>query len=109
VIDEQAAIMISAWYYWSIDPNLFTIETNVASVDQMWYVRDEILKALAKLRTEEVSNQMLDRVKSNLKYKAALGLTSAENIADTIQYYAFLNGGKDDPELIPSHLNLKCQ
>lgn len=100
MIEEQAAISISAWYYWSKDPNLFTIQTNVASVDKMWYVRDEILKALAKLRTEEVSNQMLDRVKSNAKYNAALGLTSTENIADTIQYYAFLNGGRDDPELI---------
>ncbi|CAB9509548.1 Uncharacterized zinc protease [Seminavis robusta] len=95
VIEEQVVIDLQAWYYWFKDPALFMIEANVANIDSLWYVRDEILKALAQLRTETVSNQALDRVKSNLKYGAAMGFISTDAIADDIQYYVSLTGNPD--------------
>lgn len=95
VIDEQVALDISAWYYWFKDPSLFIVEANVESVDSLWYVRDEIMKALAKLRTQTVSNQELDRVKSNLKYGVAMGFVSTADIADNIQYYVALTGSPE--------------
>jgi zinc protease len=95
VIDEQIAKDLSASYFWLKDPYLFVIEADVAVIDYVWYVRDEILKELSRLRTEMVSNHELERVKSNLKYAAAMQFVSTQAISDVLQYYVALTGSPD--------------
>lgn len=97
VIDEQKVRSISGGAPDSRDPNLFTIQVSMVEKDDMSYVMDEIIKAIAKVQTEDVDADLLERTKSNLKYGFAMGIDTPGAIAQSLSHYIQLTG---DPESI---------
>ncbi len=69
------------------DPYLLTVAARVKNPDDIWYVRDEILKTFAEMRLEEVPSGRLADIKNNLKYSFASGLDNSEAIVDTLAAY----------------------
>ena len=65
--------------------------------DDMAYVMEEIEKALAKVKAEDVDAELLARTKSNLKYRFAMGMDTPGAIAQSLSHYIQLTG---DPESI---------
>jgi len=97
VIDEQKVRSISGGAPDSRDPNLFTIQVSMVEKDDMSYVMDEINKAIAKVQTVDVDEELLERTKSNLKYGFAMGIDTPGAIAQSLSHYIQLTG---DPESI---------
>ena len=63
----------------------------------MAYVMEEIEKAIAKVQTQDVDAELLERTKSNLKYGFAMGIDTPGAIANSLAHYIQLTG---DPESI---------
>ena len=97
VIDEQKIRFIGGGAFDSRDPNLFTIEVSMVEKDDMAYVMNEIKKAIAKVKTEAVDVDLLERTKSKLKYGFAMGIDTPGSIARSLSHYIQLTG---DPESI---------
>ncbi len=57
----------------------------------------EIEKALANVKAEDVNAALLERTKSSLKYRFAMGIDTPESIAASLGHYIQLTG---DPESI---------
>lgn len=97
VVKEQVADQLFAYFPDRKDPYLLTVMARLRDGKDMWYVRDEIQKAFAQLRTERVSARKLDDIKSNLKYSFAGRLDNSESIADAVVPYVALTR---DPETV---------
>jgi len=97
VIDEQVVRFIGGGAADSRDPGLFTIAVSMVDKKDMPYVLAEIEKAIAKVKTEGVDPALLERTKSNLKYRFAMGIDTPEAIAESLSHYIQLTG---DPESI---------
>ncbi|MCH6560600.1 insulinase family protein, partial [candidate division KSB1 bacterium] len=97
VVKEQKVDIFTASFPDHIDPYLLTIYARVKDINDTWYVRDEILKTFAKLRTEPVVSRRLEDIKSNLKYSFANSMDNSETIAKAIVRYV---GRTRDPETI---------
>jgi zinc protease len=63
----------------------------------MAYVMGEIEKAIARVQTEDVDAALLERTKSSLKYRFAMGIDTPGAIARSLSHYIQLTG---DPESI---------
>jgi zinc protease len=97
VIEEQKVRFIGGGAFDSRDPGLFTIQVSMVEKDDIAYVKDEIEKAIAKVQTEDVNAELLDRTKSSLKYGFAMGIDTPGSIAQSLSHYIQLTG---DPESI---------
>ena len=97
VIEEQKIRFIGGGAFDSRDPNLFTIQASMVEKEDMAYVMDEIKKAIAKVKIEDVDEELLERTKSNLKYGFAMGIDTPGAIAASLGHYIQLTG---DPESI---------
>ncbi len=97
VLEEQKIRFIGGGAFDSRDPNLFTIEVSMVEKDDMSYVMEEIEKAIAKAKTEDVDEGLLQRTKSNLKYGFAMRMDTPGAIAGSLSHYIQLTG---DPESI---------
>ncbi len=95
VLDEKKARFIGGGAGDSKDPNLFSIQASLINVDDMQYVKDEIIKAIEKVKTDGVDVETLNRTKSNLKYSYAMRIDTPDNIANSLSHYIQLTG---DPE-----------
>ncbi len=81
VIDEQKVDNLSTYFPDRIDPYLVTVYARLKSAEDIWYVRDEILKTFAALRTDPVSAARLKEIQSNLRYGFANSLDNSPAIA----------------------------
>ncbi len=97
VVKEQKVDQLWAYFPDRVDPYLLTVAARVKDLNDVWYVRDEILKAFAQLRTEPVSAQRLAEIKSNLKYSFANSMDNSETIASALVGYVVRT---KDPETI---------
>jgi zinc protease len=97
VIEEQKVRFIGGGATDSRDPNLFTIQVSMVEKDDMAYVMSEIEKAITKVQTEDVDAALLERTKSNLKYRFAMSIDTPGAIARSVGAYIQLTG---DPESI---------
>lgn len=97
VINEQKVRFISGGAYDSRDPGLFTIQVSMVDAADMPYVMAEIEKAIDKVKSDGVDPGLLAMTKSNLKYRFAMSIDSADAIADALSHYIQLTG---DPESI---------
>lgn len=97
VLEEQKIRFIGGGAFDSRDPSLFTIEVSMVEKDDMSYVMGEIEKAIAKVQTEDVDEDLLERTKSNLKYGFAMRIDTPGAIARSLSHYIQLTG---DPESI---------
>jgi zinc protease len=66
------------------DPELFTISARVKKPEDVAYVRDEILKTVARARATIVSEKDLAEAKSNARYSFVRSLDNTDRIASTL-------------------------
>jgi zinc protease len=77
------------------DPYLMMIAARVKSDADAVYVRDQILKACAQIRTHAVDSQRLADAQSNARYGLVRGLDSTEAIAATLAQFVRYNRSYD--------------
>ncbi len=92
VIDEQKVRFLSGGAYDQRDPGLFTIQASLVKKEDMPYVMAEIRKAIAKVKAEDVDADLLERTKSNLKYRFAMSIDTPDAIAQSLSHYIQLTG-----------------
>ena len=97
VIEEQKVRSLGGGARDSRDPGLFTIYVSMVDKKDMPYVMEEIEKAIANVKAEDVDAALLARTKSNLKYSFAMGIDTPDAIARSLSHYIQLTG---DPESI---------
>jgi len=78
-----------------VDSALMTIGARVKNQTDALYVRDEILRTVARLRTEVVEPQRLDDAKANARYGLLRSLDNTEAIADTLVDYVYFDRSFD--------------
>jgi zinc protease len=70
------------------DPQLLTVFARVKRPEDAVYVRDEILRTVARARTTLIPVQRLADAKSNARYSFVRSLDNTETIAATVAAYA---------------------
>ncbi|MCA9732937.1 insulinase family protein [candidate division KSB1 bacterium] len=95
VFEERKLRFLGGGAFDSRDPNLFQIQASFVSKDDMQYVKDEIVKAIEKVKTDGVDAETLAKTKSNLKYSFAMSIDNPDRIANSLCHYITLTG---DPE-----------
>jgi zinc protease len=88
VQQEQKVDQLGGGLPLSIDPSLFSIGTRVKKLEDAVYVRDQILRTIARSRTELVDAQLLADAKSNLRYSFVRSMDNTESIASTLARFA---------------------
>jgi zinc protease len=81
---EQKVDGIGASNTSNADPELLSISARVKKAEDIAYVRDEILKTVAKARTTQVSASDLAEAKSNERYSFVRSLDNTDRIASTL-------------------------
>jgi zinc protease len=88
---EQKVDQFGAGQSFNVDPELFTISARVRNMNDVVYVRDQILRTVARARTELVDAQRLADAKSNLRYSFIRSLDNTEAIAATLARFVRYN------------------
>lgn len=97
VVREQKVDILWPLFEDHIDPYLAMVVARVKRAEDVGYVRDEILKTFGEYTGQRVSADLLDGVKSHLRYGFALGLDNSQGIAAQLAPYIAINR---DPETI---------
>jgi zinc protease len=100
VVDKQVASQMFNYNPETKDAGLRHVFIKVNEEKDLATVRDAVNSTYAKARTELVSSEKLDNLKSNLKYSFVNSLDSSESIASTLASYMHFDR---DPETI-NHL-----
>ncbi|HUP44340.1 MAG TPA: pitrilysin family protein [Thermoanaerobaculia bacterium] len=88
VEQEQKVDQLFSWGAGSYDPSLLTVWARVKNPADAVYVRDEILRTFAGLRTEKLDGQRVEDAKSNTRYGFLRSLDNTDSIAAAIARYA---------------------
>jgi zinc protease len=70
-----------------VDPPLVTIRARIKKIDDAVYVRDQILRTIAQIRSVPVSDKRLADAKSSQRYGLLRTLDNTEQIAGTLAQY----------------------
>jgi zinc protease len=92
VLDEQKVRSLSGGAFDSRDPSLFSAEASIVKEEDMQYVKDEIVKALDKIKEVPVDLKLLAETKSFLKYSFAMRIDNPDAIANSLAHYVSLTG-----------------
>jgi zinc protease len=95
VVEEQKLRFLGGGAMNTRDPYLINIQASFISKDDFQYVKDEIIKAVNNIRDNGVSEELLEKTRSNLKYSFAMSIDSPDVIANSICQFIYLTG---DPE-----------
>ncbi|HLP14749.1 MAG TPA: pitrilysin family protein [Bacteroidota bacterium] len=95
VIEEQRVRQLGGNASDSRDPNLITIQASLVNKADLQYVKDEITKAVDRMKTAPVDAELLAKTKSLLKYSFAMRIDNPSTIANSLCAYITLTG---DPE-----------
>ncbi|HEY3380734.1 MAG TPA: pitrilysin family protein [Vicinamibacterales bacterium] len=87
VVAEQKVDEFGANNPGNVDPGLFTVIARVKKTEDAVYVRDEVLKTIARARTVPVTARRLDEAKSANRYGVTRGLDSTERIAGLLSSF----------------------
>jgi zinc protease len=93
VIQDRVVQMLGANFGLARDPALLGITTMVIDPNGVDAVEAAIQSTVDRFRTELVDQQMLDDVKSNLKYGFLMGLETAQSVAFGMIGYVINTGG----------------
>jgi zinc protease len=77
------------------DPGLFTIGARVKKVEDMDYVRDQILATVKQFQETPVDAARLERVRKRLRYQLALSMDNSDTIAQILAQYVALQRTPD--------------
>jgi zinc protease len=97
VVREQKADAIFGGSPDNVDPGLFEITARVKKVEDMDYVRDQILETVKQFQDKPVDAARLDTVRKRLRYQLALSMDNSDTIASILSSYVSL---KRTPETI---------
>jgi zinc protease len=89
-IREQKVDLLAAGNPTTVDPDLFTIRARIKRVEDIPYVRDQILETVKKFQTELVAAANLESVKKRERYGFTLQLDNSESVAQTVARYIAL-------------------
>jgi zinc protease len=103
VIDEQKVDQFFPYFSDHKDPYIVVVIARVNKADDFESVTQDILNTFGQMASTPVSTERLAAVKSNLKYRFALGLDNSEAIAATLARYLALG---DSPETINNVYNV---
>ena len=95
VVEEQKLRFLGGGAMNTRDPYLINIQASFISKDDFQYVKDEIIKAVNNIRDNGVSEELLEKTRSNLKYSFGMSIDSPDVIANSICQFIYLTG---DPE-----------
>jgi zinc protease len=95
VVEEQKLRFLGGGAMNTRDPYLINIQSSFISKDDFQYVKDEITKAINNIKVNGVSQDILEKTKSNLKYSFAMSIDSPDIIANSLCQFIYLTG---DPE-----------
>lgn len=87
VIDEQKCLTLNARFADRRDPGLLIFNAIVKNEKDLSYVEQAIFEELERLKNEPVSEEILNDVKSNMKYSFANALGTTDGIAGTLAFY----------------------
>ncbi|MEX0900736.1 MAG: pitrilysin family protein [Gammaproteobacteria bacterium] len=87
VIQEQVVDQLFAYFPTRKDPGLLTIAARLLDDSKAAYVHEEIMKTLARARTERVPVDRLEDIKSNLRYSFAGAMDNSETIGEVLASY----------------------
>jgi zinc protease len=87
VVDEQKLDILSASNTSNRDPELFTIYARLKNPADAPYVRDEILRTIARARSELIPPGQLADAKSALRYGFIRSLDNTNSIASTLAQF----------------------
>ncbi|HEU4523040.1 MAG TPA: pitrilysin family protein [Thermoanaerobaculia bacterium] len=88
VEQEQKVDQLFAWGAGSYDPSLLTIWARVKDPKDVVYVRDEIMRTFALLRTRNLDAQRVADARSNTRYGFLRSLDNTDSIAAAVARYA---------------------
>jgi zinc protease len=71
----------------NVDPELIYVFARVKQADDVLYVRDEILRAVAVARAGKIDARKLEEAKSNARYSFTARLDNTDTIAGTLARY----------------------
>ncbi len=97
VLEEQKVRFIGGGASDTRDPYLISIQSSLIKKEDLQYVKDEIVKAIEKVKQNGVDETVLTNTKSNLKYSFAMSIDSPDAIARSLGSYVALT---NDPESI---------
>jgi zinc protease len=97
VVEEQKLRFLGGGAMNTRDPYLINIQASFISKDDFQYVRSEITDAINDIKTNGVSQKILDETKSNLKYSFAMSIDNPDVIANALCQFIYLTG---DPEAL---------
>lgn len=95
VLNEQKVRSLNGGFLFTRDPYLYSISSSVVDEAEMAYVKSEIDKAIEKIKTEPIDEDLLAQTKSKLKYSAIMGMDSPSAIADDLAFFIWVS---DDAE-----------
>jgi zinc protease len=90
VVQEQKVDAIGGNAPHDVDQGLFTVSARVKKAEDIEYVRQSILGAIAAFQEKPVDAARLDRVRNRLRYQLALSMDNSDTIASILSYYVSL-------------------
>jgi len=87
VEEEQKVDELSNFAPPRFDPFLTTIRARVKKMDDVIYVRDQILRTIAEIRSVPVTQQRLDDAKASERYGLLRSFDNTEGIAQTLAQF----------------------
>lgn len=97
VIQEQKLRDLGAYYNLARDKNLIQFDATAVKQEDLQYAKDEIMKAIEKIKTTPVDITYLNEIKSRTKYSFAMRMDSPDATANALAHFTWLSG---DPESI---------
>jgi zinc protease len=90
VVKEQKLDSLIAGAPSDVDPGLFTIGARVKKLEDVDYVRDQILATVKQFQDTPVDAARLDRVRKRKRYQLALSMDNSDTIASILSEYVAL-------------------
>ena len=87
----------------SRDPDLIGINVSVVKREDLQYVKDEIIKAIEKIKSTPLDDNLIKEAISNSKYRFAMRIDNPGAVAHTLAHYTSLTG---DPESLNKYYSL---
>ena len=95
VVEEQKLRSLDGSANSTRDPYLIEIQASLVDSKDMQYVKDEIIKAIEKMKITPADKKQLADAKTRLRYSFAMQIDSPSKIAEAVASYVWITG---DPE-----------
>jgi zinc protease len=90
VVKEQKADSLFASSPSEVDPGLFEVGARVKKVDDMDYIKDQILSTIKAFQQTPPDAARLDQVRKRLRYQLALSMDNSDAIAANLAQFVAL-------------------